>query len=167
MREADRTTTASLGENSDVKIQTKRADVDEVEAAAKNLAQTDTQQLEARFTAMPLMEKCSIFDPHNFPTEEDLVQDIGNVEMEALVEFFGNNHETVGACISAADAKREWDGIKDIMLTVRKSPPIANTITLLGLEANKVDEAEGSKRTRPTWIWENAHYPVRNKCAWH
>lgn len=79
--------------------------------------------------------------------------------MEKLVPHFGKTHATSGACVSAVDTKREWDGVKDIMFTVRRLPAIANKITTLAVQEKKrrpTKLKDVGMKMRPRWIRENA-----------
>lgn len=129
--------------NSNVKILIRLADLNEVERAARSLAQAVTQELEERFRAMPLLESFSILDPQNFPVDEDLLNDYGTSEMQTLIDHFGKNHASFSPSISVDSTMGEWDNIKDIMLTVRRSPAIANRIIALNAQEKKANEAEG------------------------
>ncbi|CAM9558335.1 unnamed protein product [Scytosiphon promiscuus] len=128
--------------NSEELISVKMADVNEVENAAKGLAQTAVDQLEIRFEKLPLLENFWIFDPQLFPTEEDVLLDFGNTEMNELAKHFGKQHVGIAPCVDPEKVTEEWNDVKDIMYDVRRSPDMKSKIAALRATEKKANEGE-------------------------
>ena len=129
--------------NAEEPIRIKLGDLVEVEAAARQLAQGAKEQIQLRFQSAPILECFSILDPQCFPTEEGLVGEYGNVQMEKLVQHFGQKHAGKEPSINPDKALQEWDGVKDFMYSVRKDPCVSGMITALLDDEKAADKAEG------------------------
>ncbi|CAN0278118.1 unnamed protein product, partial [Scytosiphon promiscuus] len=91
------------------------ADVEEVETAARNLAVNALDQLKERFPDVGILERCALFDPQRFPTDEGDICDYGVDEITALGEHYGKQHGVVPPVVDRDDLCREWYHAKNIM----------------------------------------------------
>lgn len=110
----------AMYENSEVPIRITKKGFDEVVAAGKALAESATHQLNTRFEKLDLLESFSVFDPHLCPTDDDLMQEYGNLDMIALVNHFGCQHEGIAPSIEREETLEEWTHVKHAMLEVRR-----------------------------------------------
>eukprot|EP00904_Undaria_pinnatifida_P008282 jgi/Undpi1/4584/HiC_scaffold_18.g07938.m1 len=135
----------------EIKVRISAADVEQVESAAKNLAVNALDELKERFPDVGILERCAVFDPQRFPTNEQDICDYGADDITALGEHYGKQHGDVPPVVDRDDLCREWYHAKSIMFDVRLKPEIKRKVAAIEAKsaaisaANNPDEDEAAE----------------------